>query len=228
MANASYFRPALFTFLKDLKANNEREWFHANKSRYEEHVKASSIRFISDFAPHLKKVSEHFKADPRPVGGSLFRIYRDTRFGKDKTPYKTHVGIHFRHENAKTVHAPGFYLHLEPKESFLGVGIWRPDTASANKIRQAIADDSARWGRLLKRKSLADFSFVGDSLKRPPRGFDPEHRFIEDLKRKDFIALTSLSQKAVTSPDFLKDVAGRCKRAGPLVEFLCDALGAPF
>ncbi len=228
MAAAPHFRPALFTFLKDLTVNNDREWFKSNKGRYEEHIKDAAIRFISDFGPHLKKVSGHFKADPRPVGGSLFRIYRDTRFAKDKTPYKTHVGIHFRHESAKDVHAPGFYLHLEPKESFLGVGIWRPATADANKIRQAIADDPARWSRLMKRKSFQDYTLVGDSLKRPPRGFDPEHKLMDDLKRKDFIALTSFPQKAVTSSGFLGDVAAASKKGGPLVEFLCDAMGVAF
>ena len=228
MPPAAHFKPALFTFLRDLAANNDRDWFDANKPRYQTQVKEASIRFITDFAPHLAKVSKHFNADPRPVGGSLFRIYRDTRFSKDKTPYNTHVGIHFRHENAKDVHAPGFYLHLEPKESFLGVGIWHPDTAAAGKIRQAIVDDSARWGRLLKRKSWTDFNFVGDSLKRPPRGFDPDHPFIDDLKRKDFIALTSFPQFSVTSPNFLGDGAAGCKKGSAVVEFLCDALGAPF
>lgn len=228
MPPVAHFRPALFTFLKDLAANNDREWFKENKGRYERHVKEASIRFITDFAPHLKKVSPHFSADPRPVGGSLFRIYRDTRFSKDKTPYKTHVGIHFKHENAKNVHAPGFYLHIEPKGSFLGLGIWRPETAAAVKIRQAIVDDATRWGRILKRKSWADFTLEGESLKRPPRGFDPEHRFIEDLKRKDFIAFMPLTQSTITSPKLLSEVAAGCKKGGAFVEFLCDALGAPF
>lgn len=228
MAANSHFRPALFTFLRDLAANNDRDWFKANKARYEEHIKDASIRFITDFAPLLKKVSPHFRADPRPVGGSLFRIYRDTRFSKDKSPYKTHVGIHFRHEDGKDVHAPGFYLHLEPKESFLGAGIWHPDTANANRIRTAIVDDPDRWKRLMRRKSFADFELVGDSLKRPPRGFDREHPLIDDLKRKDFLALTPLTQKAVTSTDFVKTVAAQAKKASAMVEFLCDAVGVRF
>ena len=228
MAAQKYFRPALFKFLKDLKANNDRDWFNANKPRYEREVKEASVRFISDFGPHLAKISEHFRADPRPVGGSLFRIYRDTRFSKDKTPYKTHVGIHFRHELAKSAHAPGFYLHLEPGSAFLGAGIWRPEPKVAQKIREAIVEDPARWKRIKGRKAFQSFRLEGDSLKRPPRGVDPEHPLMEDLKRKDFMAITDLSQKSATSDAFMKEFSAGCRGVAPLVEFICDALDVPF
>jgi uncharacterized protein (TIGR02453 family) len=119
-----YFTPSLFTFLRELAENNNREWFQDNKSRYEQHVKDPALRLIADFGPRLKKISPHFRADPRAVGGSLFRIHRDTRFSKDKSPYKTHTGIQFRHELGKDAYAPGFYLHLEPGQVFCGVGSW--------------------------------------------------------------------------------------------------------
>jgi len=106
--------PELFGFLEELKDNNDRTWFQANKSRYEEQVKSPLLAFIGGFDERLQRLSPHFVADPRPVGGSMFRIYRDVRFAKDKSPYKTAAGIHFRHERAKDVHAPGYYLHLEP------------------------------------------------------------------------------------------------------------------
>ena len=109
----TYFNRAFFRFLEDLKKNNQREWFQANKQRYEDEVRHPAQQFISDFGPQLHKISRHFLADPRASGGSMFRIYRDTRFAKDKSPYKTHVGIQFRHKQGKDVHAPGFYLHLE-------------------------------------------------------------------------------------------------------------------
>ena len=96
------FGPELFAFLAELELNNNREWFGANRHRYEEHLLEPALAFIEDFAPRLQKISPHFRADARPSGGSLFRIYRDTRFSKDKSPYKTHVGLHFRHERAKT------------------------------------------------------------------------------------------------------------------------------
>ncbi|MFC1886438.1 TIGR02453 family protein [Thermodesulfobacteriota bacterium] len=112
MACKSYFSPETFIFLKELAENNNRHWFQENKRRYEEHFKGPAMCFIADFSEVLRKISRHFTADPRPVGGSLFRIYRDVRFSNDKSPYKTNAGIQFRHYQGKDVHAPGYYLHL--------------------------------------------------------------------------------------------------------------------
>lgn len=128
MAKAeAYFTPELFKFLKALKRNNSREWFHANKDRYEEQVRGPALRLIADMEGPLRSLSEQIVANPKPVGGSLFRIHRDTRFASDKTPYKTHVGITFYHAATKAMHrgdagnaamgrldAPVLYLHLEP------------------------------------------------------------------------------------------------------------------
>jgi uncharacterized protein (TIGR02453 family) len=228
-ASASSFSPALFTFLRDLRANNDRDWFKANKARYDEAVLEPALAFIEDVEPHLHAISPHFRADPRPVGGSLFRIYRDTRFSKDKSPYKTHVGIHFRHELAKSAHAPGFYLHLEPRQTFLGAGIWRPDTEPLAQIRAAIADDPDRWISATRAKGFTDvFELGGDALKRAPAGIDPEHPLIDELKRKDFIAMRTITDKAACSRGFLEDTAATFAIAGPLAHFLCDAIGVPF
>jgi uncharacterized protein (TIGR02453 family) len=223
------FSPALFTYLRDLKKNNDRDWFKANKARYDEAVLEPALAFIEDFEPHLHAISPHFVADPRTVGGSLFRIYRDTRFAKDKSPYKTHTGIHFRHELAKSAHAPGFYLHLEPGQVFLGAGIWRPDTEPLAQIRTAIAEDPDRWTKTTRAKPFAElYELGGDSLKRAPTGFDPEHPLIDELKRKDFIAVRTLDDKAPCSRGFLENTADTFAAAGPLVHFLCDATGVPF
>ena len=108
------FDPEFFEFMADLAANNDREWFAANKERYEAEVLEPALAFIEDFSYRLREISPNFVADPRRTGGSLFRIYRDTRFAKDKTPFKTHTGMQFRHVAGKDVHAPGFYLHLDP------------------------------------------------------------------------------------------------------------------
>ena len=137
--------PALFEFLSDLKANNDRTWFAENKQRYLESVRDPMLEFISEFAIPLAKISPHFRADSRPNGGSLFRIHRDTRFSKDKSPYKTNVGAHFRHESFKDAYAPGFYLHLEPGACFAGLGIWRPDSKSLGGIRRLIAESPQEW-----------------------------------------------------------------------------------
>ena len=224
-----HFTPALFTFLKDLSANNDREWFQANKDRYVNSVQEPAIEFIIDAGPQLKKISPHFTAEAKTVGGSLFRIHRDTRFAKDKTPYKENTGVHFRHEAAKDAHAPGFYLHLQPGECFMGVGLWRPETKLAYQIRQHIADHPAEWKKATQGKRFTDvYEIGGDSLVRPPKGFDPDHPLIEDLKRKDFMASTRLSQKTVTSVGFLDEYVSLNKRSAPFMKFLCEAVGVPF
>ena len=193
--------PALFEFLRDLKASNERQWFEANKERYRTEVRDPVLDFIVAFAQPLKKISPHFLADPRANGGSLFRIYRDTRFSKDKTPYKTNVGAHFRHAAGKDAHAPGFYLHLEPGTCFAGCGIWHPDNHTLGRIRGAIIDRPDEWRRITTAKAFREtFELMGESLKRPPRGYDPGHPLMEDLKRKDYVAITSY-------------FGGRCKPA---------------
>ena len=137
------FTPATIRFLTELRNNNNRDWFNANKHRYENDVVAPSLNFITVMDARLKKISPHFRAIPKKTGGSLMRVYRDTRFAKDKTPYKTNIGIQFRHELGKDVHAPGFYVHVEPNQVFLGVGIWRPDPKALGKIRGEIHEEEA-------------------------------------------------------------------------------------
>jgi uncharacterized protein (TIGR02453 family) len=229
LANGSHFSPKLFAFLRELERNNDREWFQANKKRYESDVKDPLLHFIAEVAGPLARISPHFRADSRPVGGSLFRVYRDVRFSKDKRPYKTHAAAHFRHERAKDVHAPGFYLHLEPRQIFLGTGIWRPDSKALGRIRDRIVDDPGLWKRILgAAKFRADFRLEGESLKRPPRGYDAEHPLVEDLKRKDFISVAAFTQEEACSADFLGHFAGRCKVARAFVRFLTEALELDF
>ena len=110
MDSKAHFTPALFEFLAELSMNNDREWFQANKARYERDVRNPLLDFVADFGERLRTISPHMVADPRASGGSMFRIYRDVRFSKDKSPYKTNAGAHFRHEVGREVHGPGFYL----------------------------------------------------------------------------------------------------------------------
>jgi len=229
MPAKAHFFPELFKFLKDLKRNNDRDWFAANKPRYEEQVKETIIGFILDFGPHLQKLSPHFLADPRPVGGSMFRIFRDTRFSKDKQPYKTNVGVQFRHEASRDAHAPCFYLHLSPDEVFAAAGIWHPETAAARLIRAKIADAPQRWLGIVGRKAFRDtYHLSGESLLRPPRGIDADHPAVEDLKRKDFIAVANLTREQACAPGFITSLARLWGKADPLMTFLCEALGQPF
>ena len=225
MARSPYFSRATFQFLKDLKANNDRDWFKANKDRYEDHVKTPALRLIQDFAGPLSGLSGHFQATPK----SLFRIYRDTRFSKDKSPYKTAIGVHFRHERSKNAYAPGYYLHVAPGDVFAGMGIWHPESAALRQIREHIVAEPAAWKKVTGARKLNEqFRFEGDRLKRPPKGFDPEHPLIEDLKWKDFIAVRKLNQAFVTSADLPKELAKLFRSGKPLMGFLCDALGVPF
>ncbi|MDF1562802.1 MAG: DUF2461 domain-containing protein [Deltaproteobacteria bacterium] len=227
--SSAHFSPALFAYLKDLKRNNDRAWFKEHQDRYESALREPSLAFIRDFEAPLEAISPHFVASAKKVGGSLFRIQRDTRFGKDKTPYKTQVGIHFRHEQAKSAHAPGFYLHLEPGECFVGVGLWRPDPPVARQIRAAIAEDPKAWKKAISGKAFtASFALSGESLKRTPKPWSDDHPAAEDLRRKDFIAVKQVSVAAVTSPGFLKEVAKDFKSAAPLMRFLCQAVDVPF
>ena len=225
MAREPHFTPALFKFLRELNKNNTREWFQANKDRYETDVRNPLLGFIADFAPYLEEISPQFVAEPRRSGGSMFRIHRDTRFSKDKSPYKTHAAAQFRHARGKDVHAPGFYLHLEPRQVFAGTGLWRPDSATTKKIRDAIVAKPAAWKRARSgRALLALCTFEGESLKRPPRGYDADHPLIEDIKRKDFLALAPFSQAEVCAGDFLQRFARFCRTVAPYTAFLTDAV----
>lgn len=229
MADTTYFTAETFAFLRDLKQNNNRDWFKANRDRYEQHIKEPAQRFIMDFAGPLEEISPAFVADPRPVGGSLFRIHRDTRFSRDKSPYKTAIGVHFRHHTAKDAHAPGFYLHIAPGEVFSAMGIWRPDSATLRRIRDALVESPAGWQRAIDDGAFrAHYDLAGESLVRAPRGYDPEHPLIDDLKRKDFIAVTPIEEEAVMRPDFLPAYSELVGAGKPLVRWLCGALGVEF
>ena len=228
MANA-HFTSRTFSFLTELAANNNREWFGANKPRYEADVRDPALRFINDFAPHLHDISSRFRADPRANGGSLFRIYRDTRFSKDKTPYKTHTGIHFRHEASKDAHAPGFYLHIAPEGCFMGCGVWRPAGAALRKIRESIDEDPDAWIRASTDPRFErSFELSGDSLVRAPKGYGIDHPMIVDLRRKDFIGVAGLPADALTEDGFLDMFAGLCRDGAPLQKWLCRAIGVPY
>ena len=229
MKHTAYITPRLFSFFRELRGDNNRDWFTANKDRYEADVQGPLLKFIEDFAEHLNEISPYFEADARKVGGSLFRIYRDVRFSKDKSPYKTHAGIQFRHESARDVHAPGYYLHLEPGECFIAVGIWHPDSQTLGRIRNAILDRPDAWtGASADPEFRQQFKLSGDFLKRPPSGVEPDHPLIQDLKRKDFVAESDLTQKAACAPGFMEQFAETCFVASPFMEFLTKAVGLPW
>ncbi|HUA33465.1 MAG TPA: TIGR02453 family protein [Candidatus Binataceae bacterium] len=226
MAASRYFSPAFFEFFEELSRNNNREWFQHNKSRYEDEVRTPMLRFIADFAPRLRAIGKHFDADPRPTGGSMMRIYRNLRFSRDKTPYRTNAAAAFHHRDADFGATPAFYLSLSPAEAFAGVGLFHPTPDTLEKMRRSIVARPAIWKRAVgDKKFLKRFNIEGDSLTRPPRGFDPEHPLIEDIKRKDFIGGAQFTRAEVCSPRFLELYTELCKSASPYVKFITEAVG---
>jgi len=225
MADVPYFTRETFRFLRELARNNDRAWFADNRARYETQVKDPALRLIQDFAPHLARLSPYFQAGPR----SLFRIYKDTRFSKDKTPFKTHTGIQFRHDQAQDAHAPGYYFHIEPRGVFVALGLWHPDGPTLRKIRERIVEEPDAWKKASRgRKLTSKLTLEGESLSRPPAGFDPAHPLVEDLKWKDFIAYVDLDEAFVTDPALPRELAKLYGAGSDYMAFLCEAVGVPF
>lgn len=224
------FPKELFTFLRQLAKNNNREWFNDNKPRYKQFIVDPMSEFISAMGVRFDKMQIRFVADPRAHGGSMFRIYRDTRFSKDKRPYKTHAACHFRHEAGKDAHAPGFYVHLEPNRVFFGGGIWMPPNPVLENIRNTIVENPNAWKRIISNPSFKKrFGGIqGDGLKRPPRGFDKDHPYIEDLKRKSFFVAQHVDKDLALSPKFIQEVERGFKTASPLMKYLLFSMGLAF
>ena len=219
----------LFRFLRELKKNNDREWFAENKSRYEMDVRDPAVELVAAMEKPLGKAAPFLQVVPKRHGGSVMRIYRDTRFSKDKLPYKTNVGISIRHQAFGDIHAPGIYIHLEPGDCFLGAGVWRPESKVLAAIRSRIDGEPKVWTRARDNKSFRErFEWVGESLKTSPRDYDKSHPLINDLKRKDFIAITPISEKELTSDKAVSLLISRIKTAKPIMNFLCDAIELPY
>ncbi len=229
MSKFGGFPKDFFSFFKELKNNNNREWFNDNKARYHESVVNPMGVFIIAIAPHLTRISPHYKADPKPHGGSMFRIYRDTRFSKDKTPYKTHAACHFRHRAGRDAHAPGFYVHIETDGIHFGGGIWLPPSKQLGLIREFIADNPSAWEKLSNAAAIKQAGGIqGDSLKRPPRGYHPDARHIDDLKRKSFYLMIEADAELALGPEFVTETARAFRTAAKLNHFITDALELPF
>ena len=223
---SAQFENGLPKYFRDLSKNNDREWFTANKKRFETEVQAPMLEFVTAMQPRLRKISKHIVAEPKKSGGSLTRIYRDVRFSKDKKPYNTYMAMRFFHETGSKESAPRFYIHVDGKRAGIAAGCWHPDSPALARIRTAIVEDPGAWTRTRndKKQAAAWDGFSGESLKRPPRGFDAEHPHIEDIKRKDFILYTPLTLKEFTAPDFIDQAEARFKAAQPLMRFVAGAL----
>lgn len=224
------FSEELWVFLEELEENNERAWFEAHKGRYEALVREPALAFIRAMRPRLLRLSDSFLADDRRQGGSLMRIYRDVRFSEDKSPYKTNVGIQFRHRVGKDVHAPGLYVHLAQEEQFVALGMWRPASAELKQVRSKIAAEPERWLEALSTPEFVASGLVegGESLSRPPKGYAKDHPAIEALKRKDFILSRGLTREEAQRADLPELVEELFMAGSAHTRFLCEALGVSF
>ncbi len=237
-----YFTPATFRFLRTLGRNNHREWFHAHKDEYESRVRAPALRLITDLAEPLRAISPMLVANPRTVGGSLFRINRDTRFASDKSPYKTYIGMSFYHAATRPtargiggtaalgrLDAPGLYLHLAPTGSFAGGGIWHPQPATLKRLRDFVVDNPRSWKAATRGKAFTKvFHLAGEALVRPPRGYDAAHELINDIKRKDFIASSAITQQELFDPALAKLLVRRYRLMRPMLDWLSASLDLEF
>ena len=240
--SAAYFTPATFRFLRALRRNNRRDWFHAHKEEYEAVVRQPCLRLITDLAGPLRTISTQLVASPRAVGGSLFRIHRDTRFSADKSPYKTHVGMSFYHAATKAtargslgtaalgrLDAPVLYLHLEPGASFTGGGIWHPQPETLKRLRDFLIDNPRSWQRATRARAFTRvFELTGDTLTRPPRGYNPAHELIVDLKRKDFVASAPLADAEILRPDIVRLLMRHFRLMRPMLDWLCASVELEF
>jgi len=217
-------------FLEALEKNNKKAWFDANKDRFRASVQDPFLAFMEDLAPKMEKISPHIVVEPKRAGGSMARIYRDTRFSKDKSPYNTHITAIFRHEVGKKLPAPGFYLRIDTKEVVVGTGLWHAEGPAVAAIRDAIVADPKRWKKVRDDKKFRDLygSLAGESLKRPPRGYDADHEYVEDLKRKDFVGFRNMALRDIQKPGFLAEVDKAYRGSKALMVFLCDAMDLSF
>jgi uncharacterized protein (TIGR02453 family) len=228
-ATGRLFGGETIEFLNDLDQNNNRDWFAEHKARYETCVREPALELIRQLAPHIRCLSRSFVTSDRKVGGSLMRVHRDTRFSSDKTPFKTNIGIHFRHGAGKDVHAPGLYIHIALDGCFVGVGSWRPEPASLAQIRNRIVTRPKEWAVARDDATFRHyFTLSGESTKRMPRGFDPDAPHADDLRRKDHTATASLTLADVVSPGLVDHCAARFAAARPYLRFLTTAVGATF
>jgi uncharacterized protein (TIGR02453 family) len=227
---SSYFSDKSFRFLRSLARNNNRAWFLAHKPDYETHVRIPFQKLLLDLQPALAAVSGHFRAEPKTVGGSLFRIQRDTRFSGNKAPYKSWQGARLFHERSRELAAPSFYVHLQPGECFVGAGLWHPEPATQRTIRQFIFDNPGSWKvaahapAFRRRYDLES----GDMLVRPPRGFPAEFAFIDDLRHRNFVAVRAIDDAVMTGPRLHQVLAADLAALAPFVDYLCAALDLEF
>ncbi len=209
-------------FLRQLKKNNNRAWFNEHKSEYEDFVKLPMQSLVAALQPHVANFAPEIDVHPKR---SLFRIYRDTRFSKDKTPYKTHVAAVF-HLRGHWQNSGGYYVHIELGAVYVGGGIYMPDSDQLRKIRRAIVDPKAKFRSIVESKMFKkQFGGIeGEKLQRVPQGFEADHPMAGWLKHKQFYTGVEWNEKECYSVNFVSKVVNVYKDLHPLIRFLNEAL----
>lgn len=217
------FPKKTIVFLKNLKKNNNRPWFEKHREEFEHEVKLPMQSMIVALQPHFQRFAPEVEVHPKR---SLFRIYRDVRFSKDKSPYKTHVAAHFvPRGKTKGTEGPGYYFHVEPGQIFVGVGIYMPQGDQLKNIRKAIAGKSDQFLSIVREPSFKRMfgTLAGEKLQRAPQGFEPDHPMAEWLKLKQFFVFVEWPEAKCHKKSFVIDVARVCETAAPLARFLDSA-----
>lgn len=206
----------VFEFLSALKKNNNKAWFDENKPRY---VEAQSI--LKAFASEVK---DRLELHDEIEGVKVFRIYRDVRFSKDKTPYKNNLGMSF--VRATPARRGGYYLHIEPNNCFLAGGFWNPESKDLKRIRQELDLDAQPLREIIANKTFIKHfgSLQGEEVKSAPRGYKKDHPNIDLLKKKQFLLIENFSDKEVMNADFLDRVAAGFKAMRPFHDFMSEVL----
>jgi uncharacterized protein (TIGR02453 family) len=207
------FPPEAITFLKNLAKNNTRDWFQPRKETFDTKLKEPMLAFVESINAELLKFAPEHITEPKKA---VYRIYRDTRFSKDKTPYKTHLGAIFPRRGLHRDAGAGFYFHVSPKEVGIAIGVYSPDREQLLKIRHFIADNH----QLFRASNKLMGSIQGSTLQRAPKGFHPEHPAIDLIKMKQWYWWVELDPALATSPKLKAEIAKRFRAMAPMVELL--------
>jgi uncharacterized protein (TIGR02453 family) len=213
------FPPEMPRFFRSLKRNNRREWFQPRKHLFDQHVKEPMLLLIESINGELKKFAPEYVTEPK---SAIFRIYRDTRFSADKTPYKTHVAASFSLRGGERLGTGGFYFSVSPEVIEVAAGLWHPDRDVTLLVRNHIVDTHEELRRLLankKNRKLAG-DLRGDALTRSPKGFDPVHPGAEFIKMKDWVLDVTLDAKLATTPQLQTAIVERFRAMAPILGYL--------
>jgi uncharacterized protein (TIGR02453 family) len=219
------FTAKTLSFLRSLKRNNKREWFHAHKDQYELHCRQPMLELVERIAPDLKSIAPHHVADPKV---SMFRQFRDTRFSDDKTPMKTHIAATFPNRTLGRLNGAGIYFEIAPGWVWIGGGLWRPDSSQLQLVREHIVAHQRQFESIIKAPRLKKIGGLkGDRLTRVPRGFAKDHPAADYLQHRQFLAFREEPSAFATSKDFYKQLVWTIESFAPLVQFLNEPLVAP-